>query len=54
MSAPVPAPDDPTPIDPVNDPPIDPPDDNPIERDSSKEGPWRPGDGTESTGDAGE
>jgi hypothetical protein len=47
MSAPMPAPDDPTPIDPVTDPPLDPPaDENPQERDSSKEGPWRPGDKT--------
>jgi hypothetical protein len=44
MSAPVPEPDDPSPIEPVTDPPLDAPGDNPLERDSSKEGPWTPGD----------
>jgi|HubBroStandDraft_5_1064220.scaffolds.fasta_scaffold14879_1 hypothetical protein len=52
MSTPIPEPDDPTPIDPIQDPPIDLPKNNPLERDSDKEGPWRPGDSTES-GDEG-
>ena len=44
MSAPVPEPDDPTPIDPVEAPPIDPSSyENPNARDSSKEGPWGSG-----------
>ncbi len=48
MSAPMPEPDDPTPIDPVEDPPLDPtPEINSEERDSSREGPWRPHDSTE-------
>ena len=45
MSAPIPEPDDPTPIDPVEDPELDQSrGDNPLERDSSKEGVWSPGD----------
>lgn len=44
MSVSVPEPDDPTPIDPNVDPPIDPvPGEDPPGRDSSQEGPWRPG-----------
>jgi len=50
MSAPVPEPADPSPIDPVTDPPVDPLGDNPMERDSSKEGPWTPGDPYENPG----
>lgn len=49
MSTPVPEPDDPSPIDPVQDPPIAPPDNNPLERNSDKEGPWRPGENAESS-----
>ncbi|MBV9332425.1 MAG: hypothetical protein JO146_00305 [Candidatus Eremiobacteraeota bacterium] len=43
MSAPIPAPDDPTPIDPIENPPLDPTSNDPSGRDSSQEGPWRPG-----------